>query len=661
MPKYKRHKPHSALRSSAARAPDSALAHVDELIEDHKPAKAFEELQELVRRYPRDPEVLARLYNTASDVNDSHALLTAAVRLAELMPNDPDIAFGLAGAYLSNVFPALAVAALRKGVARWPNHPMAAHARGTIAEVESEMTKEWARAGLPADHAADLAALHEQVQVELHEGRYAEARRLAERVLSKAPRFTAPLNNISLAHFAEGRLNEAIVTARRVLEIDPDNFHALANLAHYLCLLGRLDEARSVAERLKAAQSERVDVWLKKAEALSRLGDDAGVLQAFEQAEQAGMLAEPFADPYLIHLAAAAAARLGDEVRARSLWERALKVSSGFAPARENLRDLKRSVGKRNGPWAIPLNGWLPSAFVQDLARQIEEPVRQGKEKAVEQGARRFLQDHPEMNTLVPILLARGDPEGRDFALRLARIAETPEMHAALLEFALGQAGPDEKRREAAYALAGAGVLPRGKPVRMWTSGQWTELFLSSYEITAEPKRQLPDPAQQWLEKAVNALRQGKPDKAEPLLRKALAQAPDDPSLLQNLAAVYAMRGDNKQAEALTRQAVERDPDYIIGRCNMAQFATLHKNYDEADQWLEPVMEQTQLHLSELDAMCQARVQLELARGRRDAAKSWLDMWTSIHPDAPNIEHWRDQVEPRHWATRLRGLWRLNT
>ena len=553
---------------------------------------------------------------------------------------------------MSNIFPALALQTLRDFLARWPDHPKAAHARKTVAEMESRMQAEWEDI-LPPDRAEELAVLHEQAQVELNEGRYAEMRRLANQVLAEAPRFPAPLNNISLSYFLEGRLGEAVAAARRVIEIDPDNFHALANLIHYLCLLGQLDEARSLAERLQVVQSKRVDVWTKKAEALSFLGNDEGVLDVFRQAEQAGMLERPFADPTLIHLAAAAAARLGNETEARKLWEDALKVAPGFVLARENLDDLKHPVGVRNGPWALSFGNWLPRGYVEELERLFEPATRQKKGKAVEQAARQFLQNHPETNSLVSVLLTRGDPEGRQFALHLARIAETPEMLAALEEFALGQAGPDKLRIETAQTLAEAGRLPRGKPVKMWSKGKQTQVLLMACEITTEPQGRLPNPAQKLLEQAIHALRDGDPDKAEPLLRQALAQLPDHPILLNNLAAVYSMRGDNEQAEAMARQIVERNPDYLFGRCGMAQLATLKGNYDEADKWLEPVMDRPRLHITEFSAICLARVRLELARGRRDSAKSWLNMWAGVEPDHPDIEYWRKKIEPFKWPNLL--------
>src|SRR5439155_19093724 len=126
-----------------------------------------------------------------------------------------------------------------------------------------------------------LAALHEETRFLLERGSYAQARALAERLLSSQPHFAPALNNLSQLHYLEGHLDQAVATAQQVLAFAPDNVHALANLARYFLLSGRAEEARACAERLKAARLDTPDRWIKQVEALSYLGDDQGVLDAF--------------------------------------------------------------------------------------------------------------------------------------------------------------------------------------------------------------------------------------------------------------------------------------------------------------------------------------------------------------------------------------------
>lgn len=650
MAKTKRFKAHGLPKQFRARALDKELDQIDDLLAHRQHAKALEKLHQLASRYPRDRDVFAMLFNTAVDTKDSRTMLMAALRLAELEPDDPDIVLSLAGSYMGNIFPALAIATLRDFVARWPNHPRAAESHQTISELKARLSDEWTQSGLPLEY-IELAPLHERVQIELTEGRYAEARRLAEKILAQLPTFAAPLNNISLAHFLEGHLPEAIAAARRVLdECDPDNFHALSNLVHYMCLLGKWDEARAYAERLKTVRSDRTDVWVKKAEAFSYLSGDAQVVQIFKEAEQAGMLKPPLADPYLLHLAAAANAFLGNEAEAIRWWKRALQISPAFAPARENLQDLKQPVERRNGPWSLPLTSWLPQVYVQALIDLVEPATRRKKSAGIERAARQFLDKYPGIKSVMPVLLSRGDPPGVLFASSLARMADTPEMQALLKEFALGQHGTDQRRQEAAYALAEAGVLPTHTPVRMWVRGGWTKVLLVPLEITGEPKENLPHHVQQLLGKAMQALQKEEFDEAERLVRQALDKAPDSISISQNLATIYLRRGEIERGEALLRQLVERDADYIIGRCNLAQIATDRGDYNEAEKLLEPVTRQKKIHSFEFAAICQARIQLELARGQRDVAQLWLDMWASVEPDHPGLPYWRAQLKPRSAA-----------
>jgi len=605
-------------------------------------------LQTLAPKYPNEPQVFYYQSGVAAELHDKPGLMQAAQRLAALAPDDPEAILNLAGACLTNVRLAMARRTFRQFLERWPDHPRAAEVRETVTHLDKDLAEILSEMGLATlDQAEELAAWHEEAQVAMEQNRISEAISLEERALKRVPTFVPALNNLSLTYFIAGRLDQAIATAWRVLkECEADNFHALSNLIHFLCAAGRVEEARPLAERLKAVRSDRGDVWVKKAEGLSYLGDDAGVLEVFSQAEAAGMLRRPFADPFLYHLAGVAAARLGREREARRYWRQALKIQPNFSRAAENLADLRKPLGQRHGPWAFSLYEWLSPQTMQDMVNTVESALR-GKttEKKVEQAVRQFLARHPEVIGLIPALLDRGDPRGRELACHLARIAETPETVDALVKFALGRAGPDALRYEVAHFLRERGRLASGQSVQMWVEGEQREMLLFGYTISGEPTVHLPPQVQQLLERAHSALHDMELDEAERLFRKALEILPDHPLLLQNLAGVYDLRNDRKQAEALVRRAVEINPDYIIGRCQMASFAVERGDLDEAERWLKPVRQRESFHVSEFAAFCQVQVDLELASGRQNAARSWLQMWENITPDHPHLPIWRDKVE----------------
>jgi hypothetical protein len=49
----------------------------------------------------------------------------------------------------------------------------------------------------------------------------------------------------------------------------------------------------------------------------------------------------------------------------------------------------------------------------------------------------------------------------------------------------------------------------------------------------------------------------------------------------------------------------------------------------------------TRLHVSEFLALCGGQIELLLARGQKDAARSWFDMMEAADPDHPSAQHYR--------------------
>jgi ABC-type nitrate/sulfonate/bicarbonate transport system substrate-binding protein/tetratricopeptide (TPR) repeat protein len=385
-----------------------------------------------------------------------------------------------------------------------------------------------------------------------------------------------------------------------VLRAELENVQALSNLSRILLLSRRPAEAHALAERLKAVDSDRADVGLKKAEALSYLGDDQGVLDAFaaDQRLLAEAGSDELTDPTLFHLAAVAHLPLGHEVEARRLWERALQKAPGHTLAALNLDDLHAPVGERHAPWPFSFGNWLSRQTIGDLAATVQTAAERGNEEAVRRGLRRFLRQHPEVAALVPLLLDRGDLEAREFALRVASLLRTPELLAALREFALGQRGPDAMRQEAAQVAREAGLMPTGL-VRFWSQGEWRDVMMLTFEISEEPLHRHPPRVEAWHAEALEALRAGDAERAEGLLQQALAVLPDDPSLLNNLGSAYEMLGRGDEARAMLRRLFEEHPDYFFARIGIARLAIHERQFAQARELLQPLMEQGRYHISE--------------------------------------------------------------
>jgi tetratricopeptide (TPR) repeat protein len=270
--------------------------------------------------------------------------------------------------------------------------------------------------------------------------------------------------------------------------------------------------------------------------------------------------------------------------------------------------------------------------------------VRRKEEKAVEKAASVFVGQHSELNSLVPILLDRGDPQGRDFALNLARMAETPEMLAALCEFAFSNRGPDSLRMQALNVATKAGLVAPGL-VRLWAQGEWREVQPMNYEIYTEPQHNYSPQVAELLRKGTEALYEGRANEAETLITQALELEPNSPPILNNLAAVYSQQDRVQEYRALLDQIHAIDPDYLFGRANLAHVYIHEGKLKEAREMLEPLLSRRRMHISECGAVYGAQIDLALAEGHREAAQGWLNMWEQVDPDHPNLTVFKRRLD----------------
>lgn len=612
------------------------LRRAEGLLDRGEWADARDLLLSLEQRSPRREDVLEMLAEVAEALQDALLFERALERLAALQPDDPDLLAGLAGAHLLNTSPARALQALRRLEARWPERAADKEVAPLKAKLEGLVGHLLEHLGRQGEEGLEIAARHERARSLLAQGRAAEALAAAEHLLERWSDFVPALNNASQAQLLLGRTDEAIALARRVLELDPTNMHALSNLTRYLLLDGRHPEAAATAERLRATPVVASDGFVKQAEAFSFLGDDEAVLDTFEAARKARVLDPAYTGELLCHLAGVAALRLGREAEARRRWRQALKLAPGYPLSQDNLDDLELALPERHGPWPFDFASWVPNAVIRALV--VEVGVKPSARTA--ERLRQFLGAHPNLVALLPALLDRGDPPAREFAVQLSSLASTPATLAALKDFALGQRGPDELRMQAAQTCVEAGLIEAG-PVRLWVRGAWREVLLLGITVSYEPEDGYPRSIARLMERAHTLLRQGKGAAAEPLLRQALGERPDDPRLLNNLAVALTQQKRDEEARAIMEAIWARHPDYLFGRVSRARTLIEEGDLAGAQAQLEPLARLTRMHVTEFSAYCAAQVHLLSARGDPEAAESWLAFWEQVHPDDPGLEHWR--------------------
>jgi tetratricopeptide (TPR) repeat protein len=614
----------------------------EDLLKDDQIVEAHQILEELHRQHPARTDVLQNLAYACHELGDMTSYLSYCIKLCRLTPNDPHGVLALATAYGLNGRPALSLRTYRYFVDRWPQHERAQGIHELIATMEPRMQEMLATAGLTGEDGLESAEMHEQIQILLAENRYQEGRELAAQLIERYPRFAPVYNNLSVLQFFNSHSAEAIATARQVLSFEPDNFQAMANLVHFLFLSGEREEARLLANDLKALQSENPDIWVKKMEAFSFLCDDEAVLEAFEGAEKAGILNSAQANPLCYHLAAVAAWFTGKEAVAKGYWKQALAISKGFELAAQNLLDLSNPPGERHGAWAYNLPQWLPQETLQGLTGTIKAAEKSDKKLA--QAVHKFLEAHPNIIQLVPLLFERSDPPAAEFILILTSVSKKPELLEAVKKFALGQRGSDRLRMRAAQLACEEGLLPAGE-IRMWMRGEWVETLLIATQITSEPeKSRLPGKAQNLFEKALYCLRDNNGAEAERLLNQVREIAPDDPSVLNNLAVAYKLQKRDEEYLQLAQQLYNQHPDYFFGCINMAEIYLKRGEIEKAREMLVALFQRKKMHVSEMVALCSLQIMLELKAGRRDAARSWFDIFEKIDPEHPNLEILRARI-----------------
>jgi tetratricopeptide (TPR) repeat protein len=626
---------------SLSRRVIEGLSNAESLLEDGRPAEARRLLEEMDRRRPGLAPVLELLLNACYDQRDMHAYEWTCYRLGKIETDNPDLILAQAGAHMNNFRPALAIQVFEKFLRRWPGHPRASDARQTLREIRQALSMELEKLDLAEADAFDLARENEEVRFCLDHGQYPQGRLVAEKLLKRFPAFIPALNNLSQIYALQGDVEHAIQLSRQALEIEPDNVHALSNMARLLFLSGNSNEASKLAERVLQSTAPAADVYTKKAEMLSFLADDRSLLELYRQAEDAGGLKRSGVSPLFLHLVAVAHWHQGQENEARRLWKEALKLNPGFSLAQEQLDDLELPVNQRNGPYAFPLSAWVTANVVRELSKAIEVAPHRKRDSAIQAVANKFLEKHPELVALAPHMLQRGDPAGRDFVISLAGMSEHPDLLAALKEFTLSQHGTDEQRMKASRIVSEAGVLPSG-PIRMWMSGEWRDVLLLNFEITAEVQRYYTHPEVARLsEEAYYALEDEEGQKAQHLLEQAIALEPDSPSLLNNLAMALEMQGQSERAQSMLHEIYARFPDYFFGVAGVARLAINGGDYEMAHTLLNRLMQRKQLHYSEFDTLCMAQIDLYLAEKNKDAARTWFEMWERPNPENPKLERYR--------------------
>ena len=85
---------------------------------------------------------------------------------------------------------------------------------------------------------------------------------------------------------------------------------------------------------------------------------------------------------------------------------------------------------------------------------------------------------------------------------------------------------------------------------------------------------------------------------------------------------------------------------------NEARAALKEGKFDKAKEMLDPLFSRGRLHFSEFASVCMGHMNLLLAKGEIEGAKSWLQIWEKGYPDHPALPGWRQRLRPTSWFRR---------
>lgn len=161
--------------------------------------------------------------------------------------------------------------------------------------------------------------------------------------------------------------------------------------------------------------------------------------------------------------------------------------------------------------------------------------------------------------------------------------AKNPRNAQTALNFSRNLKAQGEKQQALAVLQQASGANPTHKGI----AGEYGRLLLEFNHVTQADKllELADDPINpDW--KVISArgtvfAKQSQYSKAVPLFERALQLAPDQPSVMSNLALAYAMEGSVEKAEPLLRKAAALGGDARVNQ-NLALVLGLQGKYDEA-------------------------------------------------------------------------------
>ena len=440
-------------------------------------------------------------------------------------------------------------------------------------------------------------------------------------------------NNLGICLFQAGRVDEALQCFTDSWLSEPKNLIALSWMVRLLLFLGEKERALGMSVPLSNTLAVRSEDAIGQLTGLVILGKEAEALEIFNAARKLPWWGSEPENGYtfelLNRLGAVCCARTGNVARAKTLWKKALDQDSNLLLAKENLADLKKSPEERNGAWLLPFHEYLPSRWLDRIRHSGSDKVAITVLK-------------PVSDIYFEAICRVGDEFTMNFGLtQLINRFEQGDMGAkqSLLTLMEGRQGRHADRFNLGSRLLEAGIIDRNDRIKLWDGEQSHEVQIKGQMISGEAKPSSLTPAQQAeMGEAIEAFKNNDIPKAKQILERLTNEAPKEPSVWSNLAAIHEQERNPQMAEELLMRAVEINPDYLMGRCNLAMCHINRGDDEAAKNLLDGLMDYPDLHIQEAITLYSAHAMIHARAGELEQASQLMDSLEAVAEEYDEME-----------------------
>jgi len=612
------------------------------------------------------------LAEVCRQVKDMSTMFWATEQLIQLVPDDVNAYLLHHNSCLGNNMPATTVLNAKEMRRRFPDRELS-HTIQKAIDLELKIVEHFKIDAQAAGddispytdaQLMDLKHEHERCLVFLSSRRFDLVVQSCDQLIATFPFFRSAYNNKSLALLVDQGAEAAEQALSQALARHPDNVYALSYKIRQLVLLGRHDEILPLLERLEISKplpSNKLDFYAVKMEAYAWACDEHRLLKTFEQARKDigddWNLEEQGNCVHMTHLAAVAHAKQGKQVTAIDLWKQVRRSPDDVADPivmKENLADIQKPEGQRNGAWYFSVDFWIPAQFFRkltDIAQQVRVTDARNQEEQERLAERHIiplydgaLKRWPYLNRTLIEMLRHGGPQARNWACMCIGPCKTPEFVHALQEFVTGPEGSDQCRFDMINAMSQHDMLPSGL-LRRWHKGKPDDQYVFAFEIT---RQAMPDPyglsrqGLQELSKSFTLTLEGNLDQALAILKRLNEREPNHPKVMFNMGGILERKGDTEEFDRIIDWLNEAHPEYFFGKVVRANRLIREKRTDEAWEVILDLFRAKRMHVTEASAFFGAVVMYHLVRGETAIAEKIHGVGASmIKENYPSMDQLR--------------------